>query len=538
MTISVRVAGTRIASTRVASTPVEGFAHGAAGADLGMRAWLIGILGIALVVRLAVILAGPYIVHPDELFQYYEPAHRLAFGSGVVPWEFHDGARSWLIPGILAGIIKLSGWFAAEPITYIDTIRILCAVLSLSVVYVGFTLAHRRDGWLGAVLTGAICAVWIDPIYLAPSIMGEVLSAYCFLGAFLLTEPDGARAPPRRMMVAGLLLGLAVCLRVQVAPAMAVFAALRCRGEWRRCWLPLLAGGGLVVLLDLGLLDWLTWGAPFHSIAHYLERGLFEKFGGGYAEGAGSLHTYAQLLVAVWTPRALPLVFFLAIGAWRMPLLGAVTATVAGTHLFFANAEYRYLSCALLACPILIGAGAAYFCDVVRRVATHDRVAKLAAGAGVAAYVAFASWVAVNDGLLFRTLDRNILEAMLLAHRQPQLCGLGAIGVGWGAGWSYTYLDREVPIYGAGYTAAKPIGPAISIPQSVVLQGKWLPIYTDDEMVERTALYNFLIAPLDTRLGGYAPVACYDGDAVNSPLCLYRRPGGCDPPTVVPDVGG
>jgi hypothetical protein len=504
------------------------------------RHYLAGILALALALRFAVIFSGPYIVHPDELFQSYEQGYRLAFGSGVVPWEFHDGARSWLIPGILAAVMTASRWVSSNPVVYIDAIRILCAILSLALVYVGFETARRRDGLLGAVVTGVLCAIWIDAIYLAPSVMGEVLSAYCFLAAYLVADDADRDASPKRMAIAGALLGLAVCFRVQTGPAMAVFAILRCRTEWRRCWLPLLLGGSAVALLDLGLLDWLTWGAPFQSIWRYLLRGLFEKFAGGYAEGTSSAVTYAELITAAWTPRALPLALFAVIGAFRRPVLGAVVVTIVATHLAFANAEYRYLSTALLASPILMGAGATSFCGVVCRVvearAGSGHRAAFVTGTVVIAYAALACWVAVSYGLLFRTLDRNIFEAFLAAHRQPQLCGLGAIGIGWAEGWSYTYLDREVPLYGGSYSAAKPISPTISVPQSVVLRGEELPIFSDDEMAQNTPLYNFLVAPPDRGLSGYSKVECFGSDPnpANPQLCLFTRPGACAPPPAAP----
>jgi len=515
------------------------------------RPYLWGILAVALAIRVAVIIAGPYIIHPDELFQYYEQAHRLAFGSGVVPWEFHDGARSWLVPGILAAIMKLSRQVGSDPIYYINGIRILCAILSLTVVFVGFELARRRDGRFGAVLTGALCAIWIDPIFFAPSILAEVLSAYCFLASYLVADTatlvaDTAirREAPRQMAVVGMLLGLAVCFRVQMGPALLVFAILRCRAEWRQCWLPLLAGGSAVVVLDLGLLDFLTWGSPFHSVWHYLLRGLFEKFGGGYSTGGGSLNAYFRLIVSAWTPRALLFVFLVIVGAFRMPLLAIVLMALVGTHAIFANVEYRYLCSALLACPILMGMGATYFCNVVHRIsqahALRTQVPKIAAGAVILICAALVSSVAASSGPLFQTLDRNVLKAFLLAHRQPQLCGLGALGIGWAEGWSYTYLDRDVPLYGASFSTVKMIGSAgTSVPQSVVLQDKPLPTYSDRDLEHDTGLYNFLVAPPDYGVPGFTPVQCFGGDdtPANPKVCLYNRPGGCEPRSVPSQPG-
>ena len=59
------------------------------------RVWLAGVLMLALALRLYAIATQTYVVYLDETFQYFEQAHRLAFGSGIKPWEFFDGIRSW-----------------------------------------------------------------------------------------------------------------------------------------------------------------------------------------------------------------------------------------------------------------------------------------------------------------------------------------------------------------------------------------------------------------------------------------------------------
>ena len=53
-------------------------------------AWLWPVLALAFVVRAAVVLSGDFMLHPDEIMQHLEPAHRLAFGNGVVFWEFYS----------------------------------------------------------------------------------------------------------------------------------------------------------------------------------------------------------------------------------------------------------------------------------------------------------------------------------------------------------------------------------------------------------------------------------------------------------------
>jgi hypothetical protein len=76
-------------------------------AAIGLAALVV----LAILLRLQPILVEPSAVWPDEIFQTSEPAHRLVFGSGLVAWEFQLGVRSWLLPGIIAGLMELS-WIA------------------------------------------------------------------------------------------------------------------------------------------------------------------------------------------------------------------------------------------------------------------------------------------------------------------------------------------------------------------------------------------------------------------------------------------
>ncbi|MGH9580752.1 MAG: hypothetical protein ACRD2R_07155, partial [Terriglobales bacterium] len=54
---------------------------------------LVGILGAAFALRLGAAQSFPNMLWPDEIYQTLEPAHRLAFGPGIIPWEFREGTR-------------------------------------------------------------------------------------------------------------------------------------------------------------------------------------------------------------------------------------------------------------------------------------------------------------------------------------------------------------------------------------------------------------------------------------------------------------
>ena len=75
------------------------------------------ILLVAVVLR--ILAFSPYAIHhPDEAVQYLEQAHRLAFGSGLVPWEYRFGMRSWLLPVLLAGPMALGEVIAPGSLLY------------------------------------------------------------------------------------------------------------------------------------------------------------------------------------------------------------------------------------------------------------------------------------------------------------------------------------------------------------------------------------------------------------------------------------
>src|SRR5207248_8614166 len=83
--------------------------------------WLLaGLLIVAGLIRSAIVIFGPLdVVYPDEIFQYTEQAHRIVYGSGVVPWEIVVGVRSWLLPLFIAGLMKLLSFIGGEPLVYI-----------------------------------------------------------------------------------------------------------------------------------------------------------------------------------------------------------------------------------------------------------------------------------------------------------------------------------------------------------------------------------------------------------------------------------
>src|ERR1700682_1934770 len=95
---------------------------------------LLVLLALAMLVRLAAIIAFPSLHHPDENFQLLEQAHRIAFGYGVVPWEFRDGIRSPILPYGLAALFWLAERVVGGPEGYLLVARSVLAAVSLLAV--------------------------------------------------------------------------------------------------------------------------------------------------------------------------------------------------------------------------------------------------------------------------------------------------------------------------------------------------------------------------------------------------------------------
>lgn len=489
---------------------------------------LVSVLGVALAVRLGVVLTQGYVVFADETFQYLEQGHRLAFGTGVLPWEFQDGIRSWLLPGAVAGVMRAAAWIWDDPRLYLFLARLSCVLLSLTVVVVGFRMALRRDGLAAAILTGGFCALWFDLAYFAPTVMTEVMAAHLAILAIGLGDEafDDARAAPRRWFLAGVCCGLVVCLRFQYGPALAVAILWQNRLSWAR-WRPMLAGGVLTFLLGAGVLDWVTWGSPFQSIWLNILRNGAD--GVSAAMGTdGPAFFLAYLDVALWP--APVLLFLVAVGAVRAPALALAAFVTLAMHSLVPHKEVRFIYLTLAAMPILAGLGAA---SLLR--APAERFGGPLRGVGVVGLLGLAamlSWHnATGPGLAGRwSFNRATIGLFLAANQRPDLCGLGVRDMRVIDSGGYAYLHRDVPMLFADFEPEIRLdGARVPLRFAVTRHGTAVPQAPGTTFGAAAGRYNYLIAAGGTTPAGFVPIDCATNAARRDlpPLCLFRRDGGC-----------
>lgn len=452
----------------------------------------------AVALRLGVAILHPNVLWPDEIHQSLEQAHRLVFGAGIVPWEFREGARSWILPGLLAGAMQLGRWGGG--LGHVHAAQLLLCIVSVAPIAVAYAAVVRARGPLPALVAAIAVAFWFELVLFAPKALAEVVAAHLLiLGLHLQTT---ASTSGRRLVVAGALLGAAVVLRVHVAPAVVLALAISVRRDWR-AWRALSTGAAAVIALA-GLVDLATWGRPFHSLVRTLQANVLEDKASQY--GTSAWTGYLEAIGATWSWGTALLLPLAALGARLRPAFGACALAVLATHTAFAHKEYRFVYPAILLAVTLAAIGAGEVVAYARARARPEAAIAIAAAvllawAGTSAAGALRYETTVIDPATDAPESRWAharwgLEAMALAGARPELCGVALAMLPWWWTGGYTYLHRDVPIY---LLQEARDGPATA------------------------GGFNAVIAPADVvpHLPEFTVRRCWPG------ACLAERAGGC-----------
>jgi hypothetical protein len=422
------------------------------------------VLGLALRVWFA--LHDDGIHWPDEIYQSLEPAHRLAFGYGLLAWEFLEGARSWAFPALIAIVLKCSSAMGlSSPRLYLSAIRILFCLGGVATAWAIYRLALTCGaGRLAAACGSAMFALMGLAIYFAPRAMSETACALpATLGLALClrrrAEPSEGVYPQSaggaRRWEIGLgasLLGLSVLLRLQCALfCLGVLIVLLIRGA-RRTALEAAAVFALWAVL-FGLLDKLTWGSWFHSALAYLRFNLVQGRAQDFGTAPPAYYTAAlfSALGPLWILiAALALVAITAApGLWLIALLFFVP------HWLTPHKELRFLLPLLPVLCALAGVGMQRILNLKSR-ALRWAAPLLALASCAYSAATFRQLTFGKLGLYERApgtrsaFDQGGREnrLLMLAHDAPDLCGLKILTNDLDYLGGFSYLHRRVPLYG------------------------------------------------------------------------------------------
>ncbi|MCY4484171.1 MAG: hypothetical protein OXC12_14980 [Spirochaetaceae bacterium] len=308
------------------------------------------VLALAFVTRAAVALAGDFVLHPDEIMQYLEPAHRLAFGTGVVYWEYFYGARSWLVPGAVAGVLKLfDAAGLGEPVWYVAGIKLLFCAISVSIPAGMYSFARRHFGETAARLALLAGVFWYELAGFAHKPLTEFVATAPLLALLALCA---SRAPDRPRVVgpAAVLAVLIAAIRLQYAPVAVVLLAVLFLRTRLKLPLALTAAAALCVV---GVFDAVAWnGGLFHS---YLTNVRFNLILGEMRTGESPAYQFVWWLTIAGG--GLSVLCLAAAVRWpaRYGLLLGLIVLVLLAHSVQAHKEYRFIF-AVIPLWLLIGA--------------------------------------------------------------------------------------------------------------------------------------------------------------------------------------
>ena len=484
------------------------------------------LLALAFAARAAVALSGDFVLHPDEIMQYLEPAHRLAFGNGVIYWEYFYGARSWLVPGVVAGVLTLFDIAGlGQPSWYVGGVKLFFCALSLAVPAGMYHAARGHFGETAARVALVAGALWYELAAFAHKPLAELVAMAPLVGLLALcVRPDADR--PRAVAAAAGLAVLTGAVRMQYAPLALVLLAvlfLRTRGKL------LLAAAAAAACVAVGVFDALTWdGGLFHS---YVTNLRFNLVGGSHF-GDDPAHLLPWwLLTASGGLSVLCLAAALPSPRRYALLLGLIALTLT-IHALPSHKEYRFIFAAI---PLWLLIGADLTARAAAWVASRwpdraaDRWTLGVAGVAFAALCsagvlkalpaqleAYRHWSPTAYLFGFVGGHDPTFAAYRYLAQAPGVEGVWQADLGYSSTPGYYYLHRAVPLYdgyvGRGLvnrgvaTVSATVSHVVSRSPDLAVPGYSL----EREFGEVRILRRDATQPPVRRWGEYAPVIVFD----------------------------
>jgi phosphatidylinositol glycan class B len=263
---------------------------------MSARTIMVLLLVLGLCLRWVAVALDPPI-HPDEYFQYLEPAWWHLTGLGQESWEWRDGIRSWVLPfynGAWIALLRQLGVPAGATMGWL--LKAHWALINLSLVGLAFrggaSVSRRlqrgqssglaaQSGWEGGLLAAALCAAFPVLVVYAGHTLSELPAMLALVAGLVLTaellEDDAPETSIllRKAALAGGLISLGACLRIASGP-LSLVAPVWLLARRRFRLLAALLAGAIVPALVFGLVDWITWGTFASSFIAYVKFNFIE----------------------------------------------------------------------------------------------------------------------------------------------------------------------------------------------------------------------------------------------------------------------
>lgn len=328
----------------------------------------IGVCALSVYFRVAALFDG-HALHPDEVYQYVEPAYSRLTGAGMVPWEYDAGVRSWVLPGFHGALMALGRSLGLRDVWMPLLLRSIWALLSLGIVVASYRASSaiartlvlrakrpgstlgREAGLMGAALCG--CFPWI--VQLSVHTLSELPATIAIVSGFALCSELPLRDQPeaRRLAIwAGGFVTAGALLRITYVPCGIVLLLVILGSRHRKLLIPCALGASGPILL-FGIIDWITWGAPFISYIRYFRMNALEGVAASYGVEPASFYLEklrGRLPISIWPLLILCLVGLR--GGWVQTLTAAITVAVLSLQ---PHKEERFI---VLFWPLFLSAAA------------------------------------------------------------------------------------------------------------------------------------------------------------------------------------
>lgn len=417
------------------------------------RPWkyLSAVLALAFAARAIVALSGDFVLHPDEIMQYLEPAHRLVFGNGVTYWEFFYGARSWIVPGAVAGVLKLLDVVGlGEPRWYVGAVKLMFCAISLGIPAGMYFFARRHFGEASARAALVAGAFWYELVGFAHKPMTEFVATVPLVALLALCvrpAPDDTRT----VLQAAFLAAIASAIRMQYAPFALVLLGIVFLRTRQKALLVVATGA---FLFAVGVFDAVTWDAGlFHSYLTNLRVNLVLG-----PMRAGESPSWQFILWSVLAGGGLSVLCVAASlrQCRRYGLLLALTVLILLLHSLQAHKEYRFV---FVIVPLWLLIGADLAARLASRVGGPHRLAATVATVFAAVSLAGIMNVLPYQDRVYRAWSRETRYMGFVRNHDPVFAAYrylarasGVTGV-----WQpdrpyyrlpgYYYLHRKIPFY-------------------------------------------------------------------------------------------
>lgn len=408
------------------------------------------VLAVATVARVWLAVTDHGVFWPDEIFQSVEQAHRVVFGNGLVPWEFRDGARSWIYPGALAALMAVaSALGVSSGLGLVIVVRLAMVAGSVASLWLAARLA-REAGRVAALVAASTLAILPTALLFQHRTMTETASAPLVLLSFVLLSKRTKRAA----VVAGWAMAGACLLRYQNGVfALVLAVALPLERRWRAALE--FTGAGVLGGLVGGLVDGFTWGRPFHSLASYVDFNLMRS--GATTFGTESVWFYFEKLAASGGVLGVMVMLLALAGCGLRPVMGCAALAYTLAHLAVPHKEVRFLVPVLPLYCVLAGGAVEWLWRRERGAAWAVPAAVLAAGTLVSLAAVKLFDLRFRDFGLHAGTERETQRVwgfesgvnylLSQAGEQADVCGVAAVGTRAAFTGGYSYLHRDVPLF-------------------------------------------------------------------------------------------